>query len=46
MKYGDWLPHSEAELVLLQARWKEVLSDPAKQQEYGWPAAVPPAGGC
>ncbi|GAB6392097.1 MAG: hypothetical protein MdMp014T_1470 [Treponematales bacterium] len=46
MKYGDWLPRREADLVLLQARWKEVLSNPAKQQEYGWPAADCAAGGC
>jgi hypothetical protein len=39
MKYGDWLPHGEVDLILLQARWTEVLSSPAKQQAYRWPAA-------
>ncbi|GAB6391714.1 MAG: hypothetical protein [Treponematales bacterium] len=39
MHRDDWLPRREADLVLLQARWKEILSDPVKQQAYGWPAA-------
>ncbi|GAB6392621.1 MAG: hypothetical protein MdMp014T_1994 [Treponematales bacterium] len=36
---ADWIPKQEGKLLMLQGRWAETLSDPVKQEAFGWVAA-------